>query len=252
MGGAASGRFTVKSCGNAHAWCEECRPEIAEGQRKPKPPAKPGRPPCRNCGECDHCLGLAAPEGMKICRKCGETKPLGEFPRRTDTGGYRNQCKECRSKAHEPTRCEGCGYVFMKYSAGRTLCGDCALLRACIWCGDQFEGSMEFRSYCSAGCRDAAFKDKRAAVRRAQRIEALQAYGGLIPACACCGESILLFLALDHINGGGYKQHQELGGGGFYVWLRKHNYPKGFQVLCHNCNLGRQLNGGTCPHMEAG
>jgi hypothetical protein len=44
----------------------------------------------------------------------------------------------------------------------------------------------------------------------------------------------------------------ELGGGGYWAWLRKHNYPEGFQVLCHNCNMGRQINGGVCPHMEAG
>jgi len=24
--------------------------------------------------------------------------------------------------------------------------------------------------------------------------------------------------------------------------------PAGFQVLCFNCNIGKQLNDGTCPH----
>lgn len=250
MGGAASGKYTVKSCGNAHAWCKVCMPEQPAKLRKPKPPPKPGTPPCRKCGRCDYCLGLLAPEGMKVCRQCGETKPLSAFSRRADTGGLRNQCTECRSKAHEPTRCEGCGLVFIKYSSGRTLCGTCASLRGCSWCGRQFTGSMEFRLYCSAECRDAALKDKTAAARRARRIEALQAYGGLIPACACCGETGLLFLSLDHVNGGGRQHRRETGGGGFYVWLRKNNYPAGFQVLCHNCNLGRELNGGICPHKQ--
>jgi hypothetical protein len=112
---------------------------------------------------------------------------------------------------------------------------------------------MDQRRYCSPECRAAALKDQRDAVRKAQRLEALRAYsGGGEPACACCGESILLFLALDHVNGGGYQQHRELGGGGFYSWLRKNNYPEGFQLLCHNCNFGRQLNGGVCPHVGAG
>jgi hypothetical protein len=123
--------------------------------------------------------------------------------------------------------------------------------KPCAWCGRQFTATFALRLYCSADCRDTAFRDKRGAVRRAQRMEALVAYGGTAPACACCGESVLLFLALDHVNGGGHRQHRELGGGGFYTWLRKNNYPEGFQVLCHNCNLGRQINGGICPHMEA-
>ena len=83
-------------------------------------------------------------------------------------------------------------------------------------------------------------------------MEALLAYSnGGKPACTCCGETTPLFLALDHIDGGGHRHRMETGGGGFYVWLRKNNYPEGFRLLCHNCNLGRQLNGGTCPHMEA-
>jgi len=51
--------------------------------------------------------------------------------------------------------------------------------------------------------------------------------------------TILEALQLDHINGGGYKEHQRLGvsgGDGFYRWLIKNNYPEGYQVLCANCN----------------
>lgn len=58
------------------------------------------------------------------------------------------------------------------------------------------------------------------------------------------------FLSLDHVNGGGHRQRRELGGGGFWTWLAKNNYPPGFRVLCHNCNVGRQINGGICPHEE--
>jgi hypothetical protein len=38
------------------------------------------------------------------------------------------------------------------------------------------------------------------------------------------------------------------GGGQFYQWLIRNAYPPGFQVLCWNCNAGRHINGGTCPH----
>jgi hypothetical protein len=30
--------------------------------------------------------------------------------------------------------------------------------------------------------------------------------------------------------------------------LKKRGYPPGYRVLCFNCNRGRYLNGGVCPH----
>lgn len=253
MGGAASGKFTVKSCGKAHPWCAECRPAQAAAQRKPKPPRKEHDKPCRNCGSCDACLGLTASEGLKVCRKCRETKPLSAFARRHDTGGYRNQCMQCRNSGQISVRCTGCGGRLVRQgSTNRELCPRCRppLTKPCARCGTQFVGSMESRRYCSPECRDATLDEKRREAHRRRRLAALQAYGGETPTCVCCGEGTLLFLSLDHINGGGRQHRQETGGGGFYSWLKRHNYPAGFQILCHNCNLGRQLNSGTCPHQE--
>jgi hypothetical protein len=75
----------------------------------------------------------------------------------------------------------------------------------------------------------------------------VDAYGG---SCACCGESRLEFLAIDHTNGGGNKWRKEMNfkrGRDTYRWLIKNNFPLGFRVLCHNCNvsLGHY---GYCPH----
>jgi hypothetical protein len=70
--------------------------------------------------------------------------------------------------------------------------------------------------------------------------------------CACCGESNIGFLTIDHINGGGAKQKKsgEIGanGGVLYRWLKRNNFPDGFRTLCWNCNSGRFFNGGICPH----
>ncbi len=40
--------------------------------------------------------------------------------------------------------------------------------------------------------------------------------------------------SIDHIKGGGRKHRKGIGSG-FYRWLIKHNYPKGYQVLCMSC-----------------
>lgn len=72
----------------------------------------------------------------------------------------------------------------------------------------------------------------------------VNAYGGK---CECCGETELIFLAIDHINGGGSKHRKEVGAGEqFYRWLRNQKYPKGYRVLCHNCNWASHW--GICPH----
>lgn len=250
MGGATSGKFYVKSCGKAHPWCARCRPEQAAAQRKPKRERKEHTRPCRNCGRCDACLGLEAPEGMKVCRTCQAIKPLEGFARRADTGGRRNECTSCRNARMGKAPCEGCGKSFLRHGEGRLLCATCrpSVTKPCATCGKAFVGSMEQRKYCSPTCRDTAFDAKRKQARRDERMRLLQAYSGPVPACSCCGEKELLFLAIDHIDGGGHQQRQQTGGGGFYTWLRKNNYPAGFRVLCHNCNFGRQLNGGRCPH----
>ncbi len=70
--------------------------------------------------------------------------------------------------------------------------------------------------------------------------------------CACCGEKEIKFLSIDHINNDGAAHKKEIGGFGYlYTWIIKNNFPEDFQVLCMNCNFGKRMNGGICPHKEA-
>lgn len=55
--------------------------------------------------------------------------------------------------------------------------------------------------------------------------------------CANCGENIFELLTIDHINGGGSKHRKVIGYHNIYVWLRRNDFPNGYQVLCYNCNL---------------
>ncbi len=88
-----------------------------------------------------------------------------------------------------------------------------------------------------------------AELRQKQKKMVMEHYGGC---CACCGETRIEFLAIDHIHGDGNKHRAEMGSGGrIYRWLIQNNYPTDrFRVLCHNCNfsLGHY---GYCPHNVA-
>jgi len=82
------------------------------------------------------------------------------------------------------------------------------------------------------------------------KIEVFTHYSNGIPKCACCNENIIEFLALDHINNNGAEDRKKgLHGAVMYRYVRKNNYPEGFQVLCHNCNQARgQDKNNICPH----
>lgn len=86
-------------------------------------------------------------------------------------------------------------------------------------------------------------------LRHRARWEALDYYSNGTFACACCGETTIEFLSIDHINGGGNKQRTELKmfGNNFTLWLRRKKFPVGFQVLCHNCNQAKGYYV-ECPH----
>lgn len=84
------------------------------------------------------------------------------------------------------------------------------------------------------------------------KIDLFNSYGGC--KCSCpggCEITALEFLSIDHIGGGG-KQHvdntgRRLTGVALYRWLREHNHPEGFRVLCMNCNFAIGHHG-YCPH----
>lgn len=103
-------------------------------------------------------------------------------------------------------------------------------------------------------CRDC---NREMCARRRAEIKAavFEFYG---PVCACCGESEVVFLTLDHVNNDGAEHRRTLGAKPnsttgtdvVYRWLVKTKFAEAdrFQVLCYNCNCGKRSNGGVCPH----
>lgn len=92
----------------------------------------------------------------------------------------------------------------------------------------------------------------------AARDELYERYGGNV--CACCGESERMFLSLDHVNNDGAAHRRSMSKDAENTFpnyaalrndLRRRGWPPVLQVLCHNCNIGKARNGGTCPHKTA-
>jgi hypothetical protein len=70
----------------------------------------------------------------------------------------------------------------------------------------------------------------------------------LLECCTCCGEKIIEFLTIDHINGDGNRHHREVANH-MHEWLVSKGFPEGYRVLCMNCNwcIGKI---GYCPHQK--
>ena len=158
---------------------------------------------------------------MKRCTKCGVEKPTSAFyvqagrrPRKNGgPSGFDSRCKQCHCDTVKANK------------AKRILSDPTVVLRL----------NAETRAR-NQRLRDAVFA----------------AYGGY--RCVCCGENEPKFLSIDHVDNDGADWRRQTFGSRFatgrqtYQWLRRHNYPDGFQVLCMNCNFGKRMNGGTCPH----
>lgn len=113
----------------------------------------------------------------------------------------------------------------------------------CIAKGCPNEVARPNNTYCVEHIAKARVREK----ARLQRIklEVLAHYGDR--RCACCGETRIEFLTIDHIHGGGRQHRFEQRIGGMCHWLKKQHFPDGYQILCMNCNFAKGLFG-RCPH----
>jgi len=90
-------------------------------------------------------------------------------------------------------------------------------------------------------------KERKAKAHQLLKLEIMNYYCNGQIQCACCHEKQIEFLTIDHINNDG-QAHRKTLTTGFYQWIKNNNFPKGFQVLCMNCNWAKSLFG-KCPHV---
>lgn len=139
--------------------------------------------------------------------------------------------KKWRRRAIRSGRC-GCG---------RKRWRDNKLCLRCIR-----RGRERYRKNRSSMLRSQSLRGK--ALHAKLKAEVFAAYGG--PVCACCKERRVEFLSIDHINGAkGKRGDRRRNGSNLYRWLRRRGFPKGFRILCMNCNFSIG-HFGYCPHKK--
>lgn len=80
--------------------------------------------------------------------------------------------------------------------------------------------------------------------RRNQELRALILlhYSDGILRCLHCKTTDIEVLCIDHTNNDGEKHRKTVESGSkLYCWLKRNDFPEGFQVLCHNCNFKKRL-----------
>lgn len=133
------------------------------------------------------------------------------------------------------------GWVDENGTTRSSQCRTCNREKTAKW--RELNNTREWKDKCNR-----ARKEKNRRIKDA----VFGAYGGY--RCACCGETEPLFLSIDHVNNDGARMrremlgHRTMAGAATYAWLHRHNYPAGYQVLCMNCQHGKRMNHGVCPH----
>lgn len=163
-------------------------------------------------------------EKLCISDTCG-MKPISDFGIDTRCkDGRKSRCKKCQSAYHSQHRQDNLADYTRRAKKWR-------------------DSSKEER------------RKKATKYREKVKMDVFLHYCGGDIRCMCAGCDVIevRFLCIDHVDGGGRKHRKDesiVSSLGIYGWLRRNGYPKGFQVLCYNCNAAKGASG-ECPHIYA-
>lgn len=153
------------------------------------------------------------------CPQCGITGDTNFYPSTLARKGHTRSCKTCHAKYTNTFRRKNPEYT-KKYN--------------------QYYRSL-YRKELNEKNRQNAANAKRMVYDHYGRV------------CACCGETGESFLTVDHVKNDGHKHLGRNGkyrllGASLHSWIIRNSFPADFQILCFNCNCGKNLNAGICPH----
>ena len=156
---------------------------------------------------------------FRTCKHCQQLKPRSSFAIRNrlpSTHGIRLK------------RDSFCGTCRRKYRIAQGKCPSCR--------GGVLSGGTTRCDKCAAKARVRSNR-RRAKLRKI----VFDHYGNK---CCECGETIAPFLTLDHANNDGNVHRTKLGnrvaGVALYNEIISSGFPDRFQILCFNCNCGKQ------------
>ena len=178
------------------------------------------------------------------CRDCKTHKPRNEMTGNS-CKGLDKQCKACYRIYMAAYRDKKRDSYNQYQRQWRSKLGDTYKKR----CVDRRKEKIASMSPEQESAFRKAESDKSKRLSLILKNEVFEAYGGWI--CACCGEKERSFLTIDHmLNNGSQLRREGVHGHStqFYRWLKNSGYPKDFQVLCMNCQFGKRMNNGVCPH----
>ena len=188
---------------------------------------------------------------MKICSRCKEEKPRDEYAPNSKTGKLQScYCRQCRREYEREHRAANPEAHREKSKRHRQNNWDSAKAAQYKWRTENPEKWQENQKRWREKHQNEYMAEK-----RSKNKDLVFSHYGKV--CACCGETELMFLSIDHVNNDGAEHRRSLkgqignGGSSFFDWLVRSGFPEGFQTLCRNCNWGKHVNGGVCPHQPA-
>jgi len=178
------------------------------------------------------------------CRQCG--KEFRVLPRRARARLYcsitcwrKSPDLLKRLKEGRPPNpfCRICKVNRKSNGKGATTCKKCHAFQ------EAYRRKRGYKQIILTGGRKRVLKDS-------PRLTILKHYSNGHPHCICCGEDEIRFLTVDHRHNDGNKERFR-STTNLYTTIIRNGFPDSYQILCFNCNSGRALNKGICPHKQA-
>ena len=177
-------------------------------------------------------------KNMKQCTKCKISKPLNEYYKcKNNSDGLDCYCKDCKKVMRKD-----------EYSRHKKLYQE----RAVKYCEDENNKERMYKKHkewvndnperikgyrLTEGHTLGLTNKQYIKMKRDEKvIQALFFYSDGKMKCELCGNDNIDLLCIDHVNHNGGEHRKTYKGHSLPNQLIKENFPKGYRILCRNCN----------------